>query len=1287
MNFLDMKTVIFSHIVTDIVCLLVMLFLWQRNRSRFAGLSFWVADYAMQVAAVVLIMLRDVIPDAISMVGGGSLAIAGLLAMLLGLQRLFNQKATQIHNYILMAVFIVVLSYFALVQPNLAARNLNLSAAILILSFQCMWFLLRGVPPDLRPLTQGAGMVFAGYSAVSGTRVVLILTGPISDSHFFSSGTFDTLIILSYQMLFIIQTYSLVLLINRLLLKDVREREDKLSENERYFRTLIYTLHEDILVIDRNYRITDINNTALQALGKTREEVIGKDCFVISHGFNAPCNEKGEGCPLIEVFNTGRVCSCQHIHIREIGTRVHVDILMSPIKDADGRVTHVVEASRDITDLISALEEKQSSQQHYRVTLMSVGDAVITTDSQGRVEVLNPVAEALTGWTCEEASGRTLDEIFQIVNEYTGEPVQSPLELVLREGKVVGLANHTLLIARDGSRRPIADSGAPIRNDKGEIEGVVMVFRDQTEERLAYRLTQTRLSLISYASSHSRDELITKVLDEAGGFVESPIGFYHFVEPDQKTLSLQHWSARTLNEFCTTESKAMHYGIDQAGVWTDCIHHKRPVIHNDYASIPHKKGIPEGHPQVIREMVVPVMREGKIMAILGVGNKPTDYTEKDVEIISYLADVAWELVSQKRAFEALQESEDRFKHVFQYSAIGKSITLLSGEIQANDAFYRMLGYSEAESRSIKWQEITHPDDIETSQRIINSLLSGEKASEQFTKRYIHKNGSVVWAEVSVVLRRDKEGNPVYFMTTINDITQRKHAEKELEERESMLQTILRASPIGMGLVIDRVFKFVNDSMCRLIGYSREELIGKSARIIYPSQEEFDRVGRVKHGQIREQGVGAIETQLRHKDGSIIDVIASSAAIDPSNPSAGVIFTMTDITERKTAETERANLQDQLVQAQKMESVGRLAGGVAHDFNNMLGVILGRTELILIGMKPEDRRYTDLTEIQKAANRSADLTRQLLAFARKQTIAPKVLDLNEVVEGMLKMIRRLIGEDIDLIWKPDADLWPVKMDPAQIDQILANLCVNSRDAIKGTGKVTIETENVVIDNAYCMDHTGCMPGRYIMLAVSDNGCGMEKEILSHLFEPFFTTKEIGRGTGLGLATVYGIVKQNGGFINVYSESGYGTAFKIYIPRFEGAAPKEVEFKLPEIVQGKREQILLVEDDPAILVMGKVMLEKLGYVVIGVESPGDAIKQAKEYPDPIHLLITDVVMPQMSGKDLARKIKEIQPEIKILFMSGYTANVIAHHGVLDEGVNFIQKPFSMATLSTRIKEALG
>ncbi len=388
-----------------------------------------------------------------------------------------------------------------------------------------------------------------------------------------------------------------------------------------------------------------------------------------------------------------------------------------------------------------------------------------------------------------------------------------------------------------------------------------------------------------------------------------------------------------------------------------------------------------------------------------------------------------------------------------------------------------------------------------------------------------------------------------------------------------------------------------------------------------------------------------------------------------------------------AEQERERVEAQLRQAQKMEAVGRLAGGVAHDYNNMTNVIMGYAELALEVVDARSPLHGDLLQIQEAARRSMEITRQLLAFARCQAIAPRVLDLNQTVEGMLKMLRRLIGEDVELIWRPGETVWPVKLDPSQTDQILANLCVNARDAIDGVGAIMIETSNTVFDADYCALHQGFVPGEYAQLAVSDDGCGMEAHTLNKIFEPFFSTKALGKGTGLGLATVYGIVKQNNGFINVYSEPGKGTALRLYFPRAVGETVEAPTETLPSApLRGQGQTVLLVEDEIAILNLAKRMLEQLGYDVLAANTPSKAVEIARRHHGAVDLLITDVIMPELNGRDLAARISALFPTVKILYMSGYTANVIIHRGVLDKDVHLIQKPFSTKEFAAKVDMVL-
>lgn len=481
----------------------------------------------------------------------------------------------------------------------------------------------------------------------------------------------------------------------------------------------------------------------------------------------------------------------------------------------------------------------------------------------------------------------------------------------------------------------------------------------------------------------------------------------------------------------------------------------------------------------------------------------------------------------------------------------------------------------------------------------------------------------------------------------------------------------------------------DDRMFELYGISRDSFpstLDAWTNGLHPE----DRERAIADCQAALHGEKDFDTFFRvsHPDGTVKHIKANGIVIRGADGSAErMIGINADITEQVNAEAEKARLEGQLLQAQKMESVGRLAGGVAHDFNNMLGVILGHAELGLLRMDSVHPVRKDLQEIRKAAEHSAELTRQLLAFARKQSIEPKVLDLNETVAGMLKMLQRLIGEDVHLAWLPAPEVWPVRVDPSQVDQILANLCVNARDAIEGTGRITIETRNCTIDADHCAAQLDAEPGDYVRLTISDDGRGMDKATLGHIFEPFFTTKGVGKGTGLGLSTVYGAVKQNNGIINIYSEPGNGTTFSIYLPRHFGqnGETKAEEETMP--APCGNETILLVEDEQAILDLAATMLEKLGYCVLKAGSPDEAVNRANDYKGEIHALMTDVIMPGMNGKDLASALCSHRPNMKQLFMSGYTADVIVNHGMLGDEINYLQKPFTLLKLAVKVRQVLG
>jgi PAS domain S-box-containing protein len=507
----------------------------------------------------------------------------------------------------------------------------------------------------------------------------------------------------------------------------------------------------------------------------------------------------------------------------------------------------------------------------------------------------------------------------------------------------------------------------------------------------------------------------------------------------------------------------------------------------------------------------------------------------------------------------------------------------------------------------------------------------------------------------------------------------KHSEEALREANQTLQSLVQTSPLAIiALDLDGNVKSWNSAAERIFGWTEKEVIGLRIQII--PDDEWDGFYNSLDITRKAGTFTGFETTRMRKDGSLIDVSLSAAPlIDGRGAINGSVVVIADITERK-------HLEEQFRQAQKMEAVGRLAGGVAHDFNNLLTAIIGYSQLALGRLHREDPMRREIEEIERAGQRAAGLTNQLLAFSRKQVLQPQVLDLNAVVADIAKLLERLIGEDIVLAASLGPDIGFVKADRGQIEQIIMNLAVNSRDAMPDGGTLTIETFNVELDESYTAEHINARAGPHVVLAISDNGCGMDKETQSNIFEPFFTTKEQGKGTGLGLSTVYGIVNQSGGHIGLYSEPGKGTTFKVYLTRLEEAGEKrEPRVSQSESLQGS-ETVLLVEDEGSVRELARRILEMYGYVVLEAAGSDDTWRICEEHESRIHLMLTDVVMPGANGRELAQLVASLQPEMKVLFMSGYTDDAIVRYGVLGADAAFLQKPFTPATLARKVREVL-
>ncbi|HWR01253.1 MAG TPA: PAS domain S-box protein [Chlorobaculum sp.] len=658
----------------------------------------------------------------------------------------------------------------------------------------------------------------------------------------------------------------------------------------------------------------------------------------------------------------------------------------------------------------------------------------------------------------------------------------------------------------------------------------------------------------------------------------------------------------------------------------------------------------------------------------------------------YISGIVQDITERKLAEEALEASERKFRSIAEQISDMVFISDRNGIVNyVSPNVETIAGYGIDEVVGHSFVEFVFEADIE---RAVSSFREGldnpRNTDDALELRYNKKDGSIFYAEIHVQYYEHLD--IVGYIGLIRDITARKNYEQELIESKQFLKNIYDEVNYSI-FVVDVLpdgsyqFKGLNPLYEKLTGISSEEIFGKKPEELLQPDVAASVIQHYDDCILQGRSIQYEESLPFRGMTTLWETV-----LNPVRDEAGNIFriigTSINITERRQIEEARAKLEDQLLQSQKMEMVGRLAGGIAHDFNNMLTVILGHSEMAIEQMDPSLTTYADFDAIRQAASHSADLTRQLLTFARKQIVIPEIIELDSSVEEMLPMLRRLIGENITLVWKPGRENFHIKIDPSQIDQILVNLCVNARDAIAGNGRITIESSRFTVHNiAAEAGKSEEASITYVTLTVSDDGHGIEQKDLDHIFEPFFTTKESGKGTGLGLSTVYGIVKQNDGNIDCRSEPGKGTSFNIHLPLYRAPAIKDPEPQQEQTVQRGHQTILLVEDELSILKLCKMILERNGYNVLAFDSSSDALRAAESFKGTIDLLVTDVMMPEMNGSELSERLLACRPDLKVLFVSGYTDDVITQNTILDSGFNFIQKPFHLKLLMTTVYNILN
>ena len=884
-----------------------------------------------------------------------------------------------------------------------------------------------------------------------------------------------------------------------------------------------------------------------------------------------------------------------------------------------------------------------SSAQEQELALL-VMENLLSLDPDRRVKHWSKGCSRLYGFDAQEAQGQLVDELLK-------SSFYCPLEQVQHDLMTHNYWEGELTRRRkDGSKLSLVILLALRRDGHGKPEAILEVSTDITRQKEA-------------------DEIIRQSEEHHRTILQAAIDGFWLVNTDGRLLEVNDSYCR-ISGYSRQELLAMRItDLESSETAAETAAHLKKVITQGEDRFESQHRCKDGH---------------NICVEISVQFRPTD----GGHFVVFVRDISL----RKRAEEALKESEYFFRESQRAAFIGSyKADFIAGYWESSEVLDTIFGIDTNYDRTVQgWLGIVHPEDRDSMCHYLQEdvIAKGMPFSKEY--RIIRQSDNVTrWVNGSGEVKVGRDGTTTFMIGTILDITDQKLAFEQLANISCRLQLATASANLGVWDWNVRENRMDwDDRMFELYGIAPETFpnnIDAWTNGLHPDDKEAA-VAACESALVGEQ---EFDTTFRvcHPDGSVKHIKANGLVIRGKDGIAErMIGVNVDITNTILAENNRVELEAQLYQAQKMESVGRLAGGVAHDFNNMLTVILGNAQLALLDVNPTKPLHVHLEAIRNAAERSASLTRQLLAFARKQIIAPKVLDLNGAVSGMLMMLQRLIGEDIHLVWQPATNLWPVMMDSSQLDQVLANLCVNSRDAIDGVGKISIETENRVVGEDYCGTHFGFLPGEYVRLVVSDNGQGMDKETLSHIFEPFFTTKGLGEGTGLGLATVYGIVKQNNGFVNVYSEPKRGTTFTIYLPRHVGGAVQSEKDGTTGPIPCGHETILLVEDEAAILQMTTQMLENLGYTVLAANSPSEAIRFAREFSGEVNLLMTDVIMPEMNGRDLAKNLHSVYPNLKQLFMSGYTSNVIVHHGVLEDGVYFIQKPFSMQGLAAKLRELL-
>ncbi|MDB5049226.1 MAG: domain S-box protein [Fibrobacteres bacterium] len=924
----------------------------------------------------------------------------------------------------------------------------------------------------------------------------------------------------------------------------------------------------------------------------------------------------------------------------------------------------------------------------YRLILTASLDAVVTIDDHGRVMDWNGRAEALFGWTRKETVGRVMAE-FLVPDRYR-EHHRRGFEHFLRtgEGPILGRRLEMGAMHRDGQEIPIELAVTPVR--RGGTWIFIAYLRDLAEPKRAQQRLEVQNAILRILTeSPSLEAAGADILETICNL--EPWRFGAFWRRAGDILICSHACAvpgARIGDFRERTLRSRFRKGEGFPGWIWELKHSQWIMHVQGRGFARS---PEAEQDDLRSAYAfPVLLGGEVHGVFEFfGRHTPDPDTAMMEAISSIANQIGFFLARRISEEALKESEERFRVLANNAPVLIWITDVRGRcVYVNRPWVEFTGLPMEKALSGGWEASIHPEDYAALQGI---FLTDMDAQRPFRVEFRMRDamGGYRWFLGHGIPRYTAEGEFIGYIGACVDIDESKRVREEMMRSERRFRALIENSTDAIAIYTgDGLISYASASTEKVLGYTDKEFMGMHRfSLIHP--EDLPLVKRNLRSILAKSGNRLeVEFRIRHKDGSWRWVEGSVVNLTGDPLVGGILANYRDVTEKKKATQEKEFAEDRLRQGQKMEAVGRLAGGIAHDFNNLLTSINGYSSMALDALHPEGQIKEFLQEILKSGERAAGLTKQLLAYSRKQNLAPKLWDLNEILLGMEGMLRRIIGEDIDMAVKPCNEACWGKVDRGQVEQIILNLVLNARDAMPQGGKLTLETANIDLDDSYVATHLDSTPGSYVMLAVSDTGTGMTEDVKRKLFEPFFTTKEAGRGTGLGLSSVYGIVKQSGGSINVYSEAGMGSTFRVYFPRAvqNDAAPVDSPRAAnPENLRG-RESLLLVEDEESVRRFAVQVLESQGYRVFTACNGREALDVLEKSDTPIQLIVTDVVMPDVGGQALSERVKTLRPALPILFISGYTENSVVHRGLINAGEPFLQKPFSPTELARKVREAM-